>query len=135
MNNKIAYLILGVVVILGGIVFFYPKDVGGPLCGPVCSSQGLHYYKKQCLGIKVRSAYIDAYDDVCYGVPVSEKKCYGVPYRRDDNVKQDIELDCKYPCGDLFVKELCQSEETVKFGIETYECKALAVKCNWGFIQ
>ena len=90
------YQVLIITIILVALVgFFYPKSVGGPLCGPVCPVLGLHYYEQSCLGIKVRYTVIDSYNDICYGLPIGEKKCYGVPYTAESG-SEDIELDCDY---------------------------------------
>jgi len=128
---KKKYLLLITVIIIIGISgFFYPKNVGGPLCGPVCPGLGLHYYRQDCLGFKVRYTMIDAYSDECYGVPVGEKKCYGVPYDEKTNFN-DIELSCNYPCNDVNVREICSKSANITIGPETHFCDAINRKCNW----
>ncbi len=124
------YLILTIVfIILALIVFFYPKNVGGPLCGPVCPSVGLHHYEKPCFGIKVRNTFIDGYSDTCYGLSIGEKKCYGVPYTNPG--MDNIRLDCDYPCNDNAVKAMCQTQGNITIGTTTYRCVAINNRCNW----
>jgi len=113
-------------IILAG--FFYPKSVGGPLCGPVCPSLGLHYWEKDCIGFRqryscpmsfmdffgsifgVKRICADAYADYCFGLPIGEKRCYGVPYIEKGNLN-NRELNCDYPCNDEEVRSICQNQK------------------------
>lgn len=136
MNKNVLILIpIVVVLVLASIGFFYPKEVGGNLCGPVCPSRGLHYYKQGCLGIDKRYTAIDASWTICYGLPIGEKKCYGVPYTEPeeeiDKAIIDRELDCNYPCNDEDVRGMCQNQEAIIFETETFYCAGLRKKCNW----
>jgi len=130
MNMNRKYLILTLVILVVLVGFFFPKRVGGNLCGPECPSHGLHYFEQGCLGIKIRTTVIDAYWDTCYGLPVGEKKCYGVPYTETENF-EDRELDCNYPCNDENIKTICQQQKNITFGGVTYSCEGINRKCRW----
>ena len=93
--KKYLLLIAFVLIAIAMVMFFYPKKVGGNLCGPVCPVEGLHYYEQDCLGIKVRTTIIDAYWDTCYGLPFGDKVCYGIPYGETENFEDRV-LDCDY---------------------------------------
>ncbi len=126
-------------------LLFYPKRVGGPLCGPECLPKGLHYWSVECLGIRKRYSCsmsiidfikdflglerkicTDTFADYCFGIPVGEKKCYGVPYLGSGNV--DVQLDCNYPCSDSKIKELCRSGYDNESEIP---CDWIKEKCGW----
>jgi len=122
------YTLIITIVIISLVAFFFPKNVGGPLCGPVCPGVGLHYYEKSCFGFKVRHTVIDSYSDICYGLSIGEKKCFGVPYTEGSG---NVQLDCNYPCNDNTVKNMCQNQENLTFGSLTINCDALNRKCGW----
>jgi len=123
------FLALSLIVLL---YVFYPKNVGGPMCGPVCPSVGLHFYSQSCLGFKITRSFIDSFSVDCYGLPVGEKKCYGVPYTNsiDFNYK-DSEMDCNYPCDDTSIKDMCKVNTTLDFMGLIVECDRLSTYCNW----
>jgi hypothetical protein len=129
MKNKLLFLII-LVIIIGLLAFFYPKNVGGPLCGPVCPSLGLTSFRQDCLGFKVRYTMIDGYSDNCYGLPIGERKCYGIPYDEKSNFN-DRELSCNYPCNDENIREICSKSTNITVGPETHSCEAINEKCNW----
>ena len=86
---------LQLIILLLSFIFFFPKEVGGNLCGPVCPPQGLHYFEQECFGLKIRTKVIDAYWDNCYGLPIEEKRCYGVPYTEYPKIADKV-IDCNY---------------------------------------
>lgn len=152
MIKKYLVLIITVIVILGAIGFFYPKIVEGPLCGPVCSGIGLHSWKRDCLGFKQwhscprmgikdfltewisgsKNTCLDTYAMYCFGLPINEKKCYGVPYTDTAaGNSEDIEIGCEYPCNDEKIKNMCQAQESLIFGSITFDCSKLKEKCSW----
>ena len=91
-KKKLIYLILFLILAF----IFFPKDGGGVLCGPICPLTGLHYYQKTCIGVRVGVNYIDGYSDLCFGIPIGEKQCFGIPHESLPGAK-DIKLDCNYP--------------------------------------
>ncbi len=125
---KRLYLVLIAIIGLSLGIFFYPKNVGGPLCGPVCPSLGLHYYKQDCLGIRATYSATDWYENVCYGLPLGIKKCYGVPCNGNESGSNDVELDCNYSiCSCNEIKNGCKTNEMYIM----YDCKILNNRCNW----
>lgn len=90
---KKTIIIATIVLVL--VVAFFPKKSGGPLCGPICPPDGLHYWERQCLGVVVRDNFIDGYTDRCFGIPVGERKCYGDPAGAPPNTP-DVQLSCSY---------------------------------------
>lgn len=72
--NKLIILLVILVII---VAIFYPKRVGGPLCGPLCPPVGLKSYERDCLGVKNRRNVIDGFTDYCYGIPWGQIRCYG----------------------------------------------------------
>ncbi len=50
--------------------------VGAPLCGPICSNIGPHYWEQNCLGFVRRKNYHDAYIDHCWGIPNGHCRVY-----------------------------------------------------------
>ena len=125
---KRIYVILLLIAVVG-VDFFFPKRAGGSLCGPVCPPNGLHYYEQQCLGIKSTETVVDAYLDVCYGLPMGEKKCYGIPFI--EGSRERIELDCDYPCNDRNLKDMCNSADEITLNGATYGCGQWESKCIW----
>ena len=111
------------------IFFFYPKNSGGPLCGPICPELGLHYYRQLCFGIERTNTEIDSNTVTCYGWPVGETKCYGTRY--DPPSSRNVQLPCDYPCTDAKIRTSCQSAETLTFGSIKLNCDALKTQCNW----
>lgn len=89
--KKVILILAGVILI--GIIFF-PKESGGPLCGPVCSD-GLHTWQRQCIGFSVRDNYIDGFTDRCFGLPIGERRCFGTPTGSPPNTP-DREMSCNY---------------------------------------
>jgi hypothetical protein len=129
MRQKLWVLNAGMVIILlAG--FFYPKDVGGPLCGPECLSFGLHSYSQPCLGIRTRRMFVDGYSDLCYGLPLGKHTCYGVPYTEGTDMK-DRELDCGYPCNDDVIKVMCQTQGNISLRGFTIPCLPFEARCGW----
>jgi len=127
-TQKIVLIILGIVLIA---YLLYPKNVGGPMCGPVCPSVGLHTYSQSCLGIKLPGPRMtDSFSINCYGILVGEKKCYGVPYTDTTNF-ENREMDCNYPCNDNKVRSICELNETPKFQEVTLNCQSLKQRCKW----
>lgn len=130
-------LLLIIIIVAIVSVIFYPKDVGRPLCGPICPGVGLHYYEIPCIGFEARYNVIDFYWDVCYGLSYGEKKCYGVPYTEWNNWEKigtrelNTQLDCDYPCNDPEIKSMCQTQENLNFGIVILNCNTTKEKCGW----
>lgn len=129
MQRKYLFLIIAIVVITL-VAFFSPKHVGGPLCGPVCPDVGLSTYLQSCFGFKVTRSFIDGFSVDCYGLPIGEKKCFGVPYTEGSGSK-NIQLDCNYPCNDDSIKNMCQTQENLTFDGLVIHCEALNRKCDW----
>jgi len=128
--NKILWITFGAIVIIMLIGFFFPKNVGGPLCGPVCPSLGLFSYSKPCFGFKETRTYIDGFSDDCYGIPYGEKKCYGLPFSSRPG-SNTILMDCDYPCNDREVRASCDSSDTINMGGITIDCNFCKDKCDW----
>ena len=78
---KKVFLIIIVLVIIGvtSLSYFSFFVVGSPLCGPLCPSFGPHYWERSCVGYVFHKPYIDGYSNICIGLPVGAKRCYGVP--------------------------------------------------------
>ena len=95
MKKNYLFILLAFILVIALVVFLYPKNVGGNLCGPTCPVTGLHYFEQDCLGIKTRTTVIDAYWETCYGMPIGDKICYGVPRNETVNFEDRI-LDCNY---------------------------------------
>ena len=129
MQRKYLFLIVAITLV-ALIGFFIPKNVGGPLCGPVCPGVGLSTYSQSCLGFKVASTFIDGFSVDCYGLPVGEKKCFGVAYTEGPG-SENIQIDCDYPCNDNNVKSMCLTQGNLTFGGLTIHCDALNRKCGW----
>ena len=91
--HKIILIIIAIVALVATIIIFSPP-VGGPLCGPICPRVGLHRWEKACLGIKIHRDGIDTFSDTCIGIPLGEKKCYGVP--RGKEGFENVHLPCDY---------------------------------------
>jgi hypothetical protein len=70
-----AFLIVGALL---AVFIFYPKEIGSPLCGPVCPPTGPQYWEQSCLGVTIRKNFIDSYSNRCFGIPVGERACYGI---------------------------------------------------------
>ena len=117
-----------VAILIAGIMLFYPKNVAGPLCGPVCPSIGLHTYSQPCLGIKISRNYIDSFSVDCFGVPIGKKECYGRPYANSTDTA-DSKMDCNYPCNDEAIWEMCESQPELVFNEVTINCEKMKAKC------
>ncbi len=132
MQQRLLFLLIIFIIILLSW-FLFPKNVGGVLCGPVCPPNGLHYYKQSCFGIENRFIPKDcidcSYTDMCFGIPVGKKKCYGVSYTETENF-EDKELDCNYPCNDEDFKNICQNRENITFNGITYVCEWINRECD-----
>ncbi|MBI2578970.1 MAG: hypothetical protein HYW26_04635 [Candidatus Aenigmarchaeota archaeon] len=133
MHGKYLLLIIGIIII-ALIGFFFPRNIGGILCGPVCPPHGLHYYEQSCFGMKYRFIHTNCsdcgYSDICFGIPTGEKRCFGVPYTETENF-ESREIGCNYPCNDENVKIMCQNQENITFDGLTYFCDGINRKCNW----
>lgn len=150
--NKLVILFL-VTLILLLVVLIYPKEIGGPLCGPVCPSLGLHYWEKDCIGFKkgyscemspldflasifgAEPMCTDTFSNYCFGLISSEKRCYGVPYT-DFDIQSPAtrQLSCNYPCDDSAIMSWCENGTPEEIGT-LINCDFLAVKCDWGFVN
>lgn len=86
-------IILTAVILVIIVVVFYPKDAGGPLCGPICPPTGLKRYERDCLGIKIRKNVIDGFRDYCYGIPLGQTSCYG-DEQASPLKRQEIPMAC-----------------------------------------
>lgn len=141
-----------VVIILGAVGFFYPKIVGGPLCGPVCFRLGLHKWETGCLGFQKyhtcpdmglkefltewlfndKRTCLDTFATYCFGLAIGEKRCYGMSYTdTNESNFEDREISCDYPCNDKEIEMMCREKETLTFDGTTLICKALKEKCGW----
>ena len=127
---KRAHIIIIILFVLALAAYFFPKTVGGPLCGPVCPSKGLFTWEKPCMGFTVRNNVIDGYADICYGFTYGKPKCIGLPY--DSVYKEPIEMDCNFPCSDNWVRSQCTQLEVLPLEDFTVDCLALKEKCQWG---
>ncbi len=106
---------------------FYPKESGGPLCGPVCYPDGLHYWEKDCIDFEKTNEVIDSYTTYCFGLTIGEKKCFGIPY--ESNITTDIEMECDYPCHIQKIKDFCSSNpDSHIFG---EHCSHFKKQCGW----
>jgi hypothetical protein len=127
MSAKAVLIVVCLALICLALVFF-PKDVGGPLCGPVCASKGLHHYERSCLGWKTKQTFTDGYREHCYGLRYGKMRCYGVPFFESG---LDKEIDCDYPCGDSGLKVQCQNQTELRLEFMTIKCADLTEACGW----
>lgn len=92
--NSQQALFLSGFLILGLIIFFYPKYAGEG-CG-FCPVMGIHKIEYDCMGFKYayqEKGCLDCGGNIfCFGV-VGERKCFGKLY---PNSSEDVEI----PCGD-----------------------------------
>jgi hypothetical protein len=131
--RTLAWILVPVGFIAFAAFVLFPKDVGGPLCGPVCPSQGLHTYERSCMGIVVKEEVIDSFSDVCYGIPYGGRRCYGTPFgaAREEGFSAQ-RLACDYPCGDDAFRASCAQGGGVTLpGGETVDCAHYQERCGW----
>ncbi len=126
---KLVHVILVILLILALGAYFFPKSVGGPLCGPVCPSRGLFYWEKPCIGFTARATVVDSYSDTCYGFTYGEPKCIGLPF--DMQYNEPLEMDCNFPCSDQWVRSQCTQLEILQLQDFTVDCFAVKKKCEW----
>ncbi|MBI3963528.1 MAG: hypothetical protein HY341_00865 [Candidatus Kerfeldbacteria bacterium] len=93
MRRRAFVIVIGLAAL---VVYFWPKDAGGVLCGPVCSPTGRETWERSCMGFRTRETFADAYRDRCYGLVVGERICSGRPHGSPPNTPEQI-LDCDYP--------------------------------------
>jgi hypothetical protein len=132
MSQKAIGIAIIAICLLALTIVFYPKNVGGPLCGPVCLSTGLHYYERDCIGIKVRdTSMTDSYTDTCYGLAVGKRRCYGKAYSEYLATVEDHLMNCDYPCGDETLLRKCSEVgfTNLNFSGFTLDCYRMRESC------
>jgi len=95
------------------VAFFFPKGGGSNLCGPTCPTFGLYNYERDCLGVKIPISGIDTGYDICFGLTLGEKRCYGLPYPLDGSYAltgryAGTLMSCDYPCDNEDFKNVCR---------------------------
>ncbi len=105
-----------------------------PTFAPTVCGLGLHSSGQLCFGIRERefaySGVGTTYRDMCHGVPIGTKQCYGLPIPLTSTTGiQFQQLPCGYPCNDDTIMSLCQNQDKVALPQLTLNCWALKEIC------
>lgn len=101
-----------------------------PTFGPTLCGWGMHSSGQECFGMRERkflsTGVGQAYRDICHGIPIGTKQCYGLPIPLTTTIDtQYQQLPCGYPCNDNTIMSLCQGQDEVVLPHLKLDCWAL----------